>query len=218
MSNHTTNRVLVVEDDAAIRRMMTTHFRKNGYDVEYAMSAEEVASDEAYDLVVTDVHLPGASGVDLARRIRQARPQQPVVFMTGDVDESIAREALGTGAAGYLVKPFEFFELDAVVNSALAPRLVAKAEYKAHAHVTKAARVVLTPGHRRRSRKTPFGRVIATVGLMLGLAFGVGAGLQPELPAEPAAVATAEARPQPIVVPVVLDRSVYITQQAPAAQ
>ncbi|HUP87890.1 MAG TPA: response regulator [Longimicrobiales bacterium] len=217
MITQTQNRVLVVEDDAAIRRMMTTHFRRNGFLVDYAMSAEEVASDEAYDLVVTDVHLPGQSGVELARRIRRTRPQQTFVFMTGDADESVARDALDTGAAGYLLKPFEFFELDAVVNTALAGRSAAKLPYKAHSHVTKKARVVLTPRQQPRSRKTPVARLFAAVGMMLSLAFGVGAALQPKLPAEPVSPAS-EVSAKPIVVPVVLDRSVYITQKAPVAQ
>jgi DNA-binding NtrC family response regulator len=93
------NRILIVEDDPAVRRLMTAHFRLIGYSVEYAIAAEEVASDENYDVVLTDVNLPGESGVELARRIREAQPNQPVVIMTGDSDLLIAHQAYGTGAA-----------------------------------------------------------------------------------------------------------------------
>src|SRR5688572_25632682 len=115
----TRHRILIVEDDASVRRLMMAHFEKNGFAVEYAMAAEEVASDERYDVVLTDVNLPGESGVDLARRIRAHQPGQPVVFMTGDTDAALAHRALRTGAAGYLIKPFELCELDAVINQAV---------------------------------------------------------------------------------------------------
>lgn len=113
------HRILIVEDDAAVRRLLATHFRRNGFQVEYAISAEEVASDEQYDVVLTDVHLPGESGVDLLRRIHNTRPMQPIVVLTGDPDEATARAALASGAAGYLRKPFEFFELHAVVHGVI---------------------------------------------------------------------------------------------------
>jgi DNA-binding response OmpR family regulator len=99
--------------------MLATHFRRNGFQVEYAMSAEEVASDEEYAVVLTDVHLPGESGVDLLRRIHDARPMQPIVVLTGDPDEATARAAFDSGAAGYLRKPFEFFELHALVHGVI---------------------------------------------------------------------------------------------------
>ena len=125
-----TNRMLIVEDDASVRRLMTAHFRQNGFQVEYAMTAEEVAADEQYDVVLTDVHLPGESGVEMARRIHRALPNQQVVFVTGDADAGLAREALDSGAAGYLLKPFELFELDAVVNTALREALNGNSDSK----------------------------------------------------------------------------------------
>jgi DNA-binding response OmpR family regulator len=98
---------------------MTAHFRQSGFHVEYAMTAEEVAADESYDVVLMDVHLPGASGVDLARRIRHAQPHQPVIFVTGDADARIAGEAHATGAAAFLLKPFELAELESVIKAVI---------------------------------------------------------------------------------------------------
>jgi CheY-like chemotaxis protein len=64
--------------------------------------------------------LPDGSGVHLARRIHGAIPKSPIIFVTGDPDAALAREALETdGAAGYLVKPFRLFELDAIVDGVL---------------------------------------------------------------------------------------------------
>lgn len=115
-------RILIVEDDAAIQRLMRMHFRDSGYHVDYAMSAEEVRMDDYYDVVLADFHLPGESGVELLQRLHACVPELPVVFMTGDADESVARSALQYGAAGYLLKPFSMTELDRVVRGALRRR------------------------------------------------------------------------------------------------
>jgi two-component system, NtrC family, response regulator AtoC len=112
-------RILIVEDDPAIQRLMLMHFRNSGYHVDYALSAEAVSVEEQYDVVVADFHLPGESGVELLLRLREIMPERPVVFMTGDDDESVARSALQYGAAGFLLKPFDISELDIVIRRAL---------------------------------------------------------------------------------------------------
>lgn len=125
MSEATSPKVLVVEDDPAMRALLSRQLRRKGFDVSEAGDAETVLNQPAngagYDLVVADVHLPGQSGVELARHLRKGDADSRVVFVTGDHDESLAREAMNEGAAGYLLKPFEFFELEAVVRSALKP-------------------------------------------------------------------------------------------------
>jgi two-component system, OmpR family, response regulator len=115
-------RVLVVEDDATVRGLLTRHLRKSGFEVAEAGDAETVLNGErsSYDLVLTDVHLPGQSGVELARQLK-SESEAPVVFLTGDADKKLAETALDEGAAGYLLKPFEVFELDALVRTALRP-------------------------------------------------------------------------------------------------
>jgi DNA-binding response OmpR family regulator len=125
MSETTSPKVLVVEDDPAMRALLSRQLRRKGFDVSEAGDAETVLNQASpgtgYDLVVADVHLPGQSGVELARHLRKGDADSRVVFVTGDHDESLAREAMDEGAAGYLLKPFEFFELEAVVRSALKP-------------------------------------------------------------------------------------------------
>jgi DNA-binding NtrC family response regulator len=152
------SRILVVEDDAGVRSLIAKHFHRKGYAVEQAAAAEEVFNRMGrirprFDVVVTDVHLPGASGVDLARRIKEVNPQQPVVFITGDADALIAEHQAQGDTAGYLLKPFDFGELEAVVTRALAREphgFVARTDKAAH--VTLPAKVVLAP-ERARHRK-----------------------------------------------------------------
>jgi two-component system nitrogen regulation response regulator GlnG len=167
MASAENHRVLIVDDDAGMRGVIAWHFRRKGYEVEQAEAAEEVIDRFAtgrgrYDVVVTDVHLPGASGVDLARQIRHVWPEQPVIVMTGDADASIAHRALHSGATGFLIKPFEFFELDAVVDHALrwAGALRARPQATAPRRVERTARMRL--------------RVLLVAGAMLALAWLAG--------------------------------------------
>jgi DNA-binding response OmpR family regulator len=218
------NRILIVEDDAGMRGLMAKHFRRKGYEVEQAEAAEEVVArfgenSGRFDVVVTDVHLPGESGVDLARRIKEMRPEQQVVFMTGDADATIAQRALRGGAAGYLVKPFEFFELDAVVNHAVTRGAFVQPENQpvarvasGSAHVTMPAKVVLAPARRtRHTRLAGRARVALAAAAMITLAWLAGNALAPA-PVSAAAAVISSAAPdnKPVVVPIVIERSVYL--------
>lgn len=118
-------RVLVVEDEEQVRELVARHLEKNGYEVARASDAEQVLlrmsrDREPFDVVLSDIHLPGLSGVELLRLLLTHSPLRPVIMITGDSDESLARKALDYGAAGYLLKPFELFELEAAVQQAIA--------------------------------------------------------------------------------------------------
>ncbi|MFO7892845.1 MAG: response regulator [Longimicrobiales bacterium] len=120
----TERRVLVVEDEAPVRELVAKHLEKLGYVVTRASDAEQVLlrmsrDREPFDVVLSDIHLPGLSGVELLRLLLTHSPLRPVIMITGDSDESLARKALDYGAAGYLLKPFELFELEAAVQQAL---------------------------------------------------------------------------------------------------
>jgi CheY-like chemotaxis protein len=118
------HRVLLVEDDASVRQLVESHLRKRRFEVRGVGSGEEVLGEVRghtleYDLALVDVHLPGMTGVALTRLLLAARPLCPVLIITGDDDAKLAREALSAGASGYLLKPFQLFELDAAVSQAV---------------------------------------------------------------------------------------------------
>ncbi len=118
------HRVLVVEDDPGVRQIMESHLTKRRFDVRSVGSGESLLSalrDRKldYDLALVDVHLPGMSGVALTRLLLAARPLSAVIVITGDDDAVLGREALSAGATGYLLKPFQLFELDAAVSQAI---------------------------------------------------------------------------------------------------
>lgn len=124
MDRNETKRVLLVEDDEATRSVIARHLRRSDLEV-VAVESGEAALVEAsragagFAVVVSDVHLPGMSGLDLVSLILSKSPSQPVVLITGDPDAALARAALARGPVSYLLKPFEMFELDAAVNQAL---------------------------------------------------------------------------------------------------
>ncbi len=186
-------RILIVDDDPGIRTLMAKHFSRKGFQVEQAEAAEEVldlfgGDVPPFDVVLTDIHLPGQSGVDLARRIKLVQPDQAIVFMTGDADEAIARQALRSGAASFLLKPFQFFEIDTAVRNALQRNVVPVDVPTAGTHK-----------HRRRPSAKVRLRIAAVVAVMLLLGWIAGAGF--DSPDESAASADASTQ-----VPVVVGR------------
>jgi two-component system response regulator PilR (NtrC family) len=124
------NRILVVEDEQSMRDLMALMLRKEGYAVEAAPSAvvakERLDRGESFDLVVSDISMPGGmSGLDLLRHFRQAAPETAVVLMTAFGTKETAIEALNEGAAFYVEKPFDLDEVKVVVRKTMEQRRIA---------------------------------------------------------------------------------------------
>src|SRR6202140_1262425 len=113
-------RILVVEDEEKLRRVIELHLISAGFDVDKARSAEDGLKllDRA-DMVITDLRLPSMDGLQLLALIRRQNAQAPVVVMTayGTVENAV--EAMKPGATDFLLKPFSLDHLTAVVNKAL---------------------------------------------------------------------------------------------------
>lgn len=113
-------RILVIEDEEKLRRVVELHLQSSGFDVELAATAEEAMSAfERADLVLSDLRLPGISGLEFLERAHAAKPGMPVVLMTAFGSVETAVEAMKKGAADFLVKPFSLDHLTAVVEKAL---------------------------------------------------------------------------------------------------
>ncbi|NIR44691.1 MAG: response regulator [Gemmatimonadetes bacterium] len=115
-------RVLVVDDEPAITVALAKKLRREGYECTTASSGEEalrrLATDEL-DLVVTDVRMPGMSGIELLQEIKRRDSEIQVIMMTAYTDVGFAVEALRHGADDYLLKPFNLAELSHSVARAL---------------------------------------------------------------------------------------------------
>jgi DNA-binding NtrC family response regulator len=116
-------RLLIVEDERAIRLALSGLLRREGYEVEQAEDGAEAIrrlAAEPFDLVLTDLALgEGASGMDVLRAVRADQPETPVVMITAHGSEKIAVEAMKLGAEDYVPKPFDNDEIRLVVKRAL---------------------------------------------------------------------------------------------------
>src|SRR4029077_4659281 len=115
-------RILVVEDDENLRRVIQITLDKSGYQTSVAAGAQEaieILRNELQDLVISDLHLPGMSGLELLKKIRVEYPDTEVVMVTAFGTVETAVEAMRSGACDYLTKPLHLYELTALVNRAL---------------------------------------------------------------------------------------------------
>ncbi|MBL8487935.1 MAG: sigma-54-dependent Fis family transcriptional regulator [Rhodocyclaceae bacterium] len=115
--------LLIVDDDQAICMTLQSHFRQRGFRVSVANSAEEaagIAFSGHLDAVVSDIRLPGRSGLELLGDVKQRRPALPMIMITAFHDLEMTVAAMQAGAADYVPKPIDIGELDAALARALA--------------------------------------------------------------------------------------------------
>ncbi|NVB40489.1 sigma-54-dependent Fis family transcriptional regulator [Pseudenhygromyxa sp. WMMC2535] len=115
-------RILIVDDKPAMSALLVDDLEELGYTAEAANSAEEAlarAGEQRFDVVVTDLRMPGGSGIQLCRDLIQDQPEIPVIVMTAFGSMDAAIEAMRAGAYDFLTKPFERSTLQLVLDRAL---------------------------------------------------------------------------------------------------
>ena len=115
-------RILVIDDDDLVREFIEEALRRQGYIVHTADSAEEglrLVADQSFDLVFTDVRMPGASGLDVLRRVRERFPETMVILVTAFGNVEMAVEAMKAGAFEFLLKPCTPEQIEMVAARAL---------------------------------------------------------------------------------------------------
>ena len=103
-------RVLAVDDQRYFREMIESVLTDQGYEVVTAASGQEalhVLERADFEVVVTDLVMPGMDGVELVRRIKERKPDQDIVMVTGVSDVNSAIEAMKEGATDYILKPLD---------------------------------------------------------------------------------------------------------------
>jgi excisionase family DNA binding protein len=116
------SRILVVDDEAAIRDLLAKTLALAEYDVDVApdgRAALERLRTLPYDLLITDLKMPGVDGLTVIREGRRYRPDIPVIIITGFSTEASAIEAINLGVSGYLIKPFRVPKVLAAAAKAL---------------------------------------------------------------------------------------------------
>src|SRR5688500_17904888 len=127
-------RILLVDDDALVRQCMRLMLTRAGYTVTSACDASEAdrhLENDSFDVLLSDVHMPGQSGLEFLARVRKTRPGLPVILVTGVATLPDAVQALEGGAIRYLPKPVEPAVLCATVEDAFRKARVAQASHRA---------------------------------------------------------------------------------------
>ena len=118
-------RILVVDDEEAITRVLARMLERVGYECRIAfdaVQAKDLLGAESFALVLSDMNMPGDSGLQLITDVLDEYPDTAVVMVTGEDDAALARVALDRGAYGYVIKPFEPNEILINVANALRRR------------------------------------------------------------------------------------------------
>ncbi len=113
-------KILIIEDEKRVANLIKKGLEEQHYIAELAlegMQGMKMASTNEYDVIIMDILLPDINGLELCKQIRQAKPQIPIIMLTalGTTDDKIG--GLDAGADDYLVKPFDFRELEARIRN-----------------------------------------------------------------------------------------------------
>ncbi len=164
--------VLVIDDDASVRRALTNLFESIGLKVEVFASAPEMLDSRLPDVascLVLDIRLPGLSGLDFQTELAKANIHIPIIFMTGHGDIPMSVRAMKGGAVDFLTKPFRDQDmLDAVVTAIARDRKRREAD-KIFADL-QALLETLTPREREVLAWVSSGRLNKQIAAELGLA------------------------------------------------
>ena len=112
-------RILVIDDERVIRELMMEMLERAGYEAIGARTSEEALTmldADCFSLVVSDIVMPGLTGIELLEEVKVRRPSLPVVLVTGAGTFDNLSKALAHGASGLVVKPFSHGDLDAAVR------------------------------------------------------------------------------------------------------
>ncbi len=136
-------RVLVVDDEAPVRTMISAALERQGYTVQQAASGREALEAlemSTFNLVLTDIVMQNVNGIALLERIHALQPNLPVVMVTAVHDISVAIDSMRRGAYDYLLKPFEREQLLSTVERALSHRQALEETQNYHQSLEKMVR------------------------------------------------------------------------------
>ena len=117
--------LLIIDDENSIRLMLKNGLAAKGFRVTCARSAREgveVAEREPFDAVLSDIYMPGGSGLDVVRELRARRPGIPIILMTAQGSLDLAVRAVAEGATDFIAKPFEVATIAGMIRRCLEAR------------------------------------------------------------------------------------------------
>lgn len=122
-------RVLVVDDELSMREFLEIFLNKEGYEVTTAAGgaeACELVDKEQFDLVVSDIKMPGVDGIEVLRKVKKVDPRTEVIMITAFASHETAVETMKEGAYDYITKPFKVDEIRRIVANALDKQILSR--------------------------------------------------------------------------------------------
>ena len=122
-------KVLVVEDDDSLRRVTQLHLEKLGFTTSVSPDAEQalqILEKSTFDVLLTDLNLPGMSGIDLLKQVKMDHPETIVILITAFATVATAVEAIRSGAYDYVTKPLQHFAVNDLMRRAIDHRRLAQ--------------------------------------------------------------------------------------------
>jgi two-component system response regulator PilR (NtrC family) len=116
------SKILIVDDEVSMREFLEIMLSKEGYKVSSAGSGKEalnMLNEDIYDLVVSDVQMPGMNGIELLRNVKEVCPDTTVIMITAYASTESGVEAMKAGAYDYITKPFKVDEIKLIIKNAL---------------------------------------------------------------------------------------------------
>ena len=107
-------KILVVEDDRELNQQVCAYLKQNGYEANGCLNANDAFNtlyNDLYDLIVSDIMMPGLDGFEFARTVRENSKDMPILFMTARDDFAAKRQGFQIGVDDYMVKPVDLEEL-----------------------------------------------------------------------------------------------------------
>ncbi len=121
-----TVRILIIEDDQEMRSLLEDVLSEEGFQTESVSNGSEglrKVTQEPFDLILTDIRMPGLTGLDILPVIRRLQPEASVIVITAFGNEEIRRRSVERGASGYLEKPIHMDKLKTLVHEMVSSKV-----------------------------------------------------------------------------------------------
>lgn len=115
-------KILVVEDDDEMRALLKDFFLEEGFETDSVSNGSEAfrkLAKESFVLIITDIRMPGLTGLDILPGIKKLQPEASIIVITAFGSEDVRQRALERGATAYLEKPIHFYKLKEIIDEAI---------------------------------------------------------------------------------------------------
>ncbi len=118
-------KILIIENDEAMRSLLTDFLVEEGFDTDSVSNGYDALrklTDQSFDLIITDIQMPGLTGLDILPGIKRLHPDASVIVITAFGNDDLHRRSFEKGAAGYLEKPIPTHKLRTLIHEVVSSK------------------------------------------------------------------------------------------------